>query len=160
MVESFCFSVVSLAKQFPNIIAPDQINSLASEFAVYRCMGIEPETTKMPVDRFWSWMAGQKKPGTDVAHFPVLVKLCQSLCVLPHGNADCERIFSMVRHIKTEFRNQLGSGTEEALLAVGRNALQNTNKSCFDLKIDRDLLKSAKVATMTALEENQKKKDQ
>ena len=105
MVEPFCFAVVCLAKQFPNKITPDQINSLASEFAVYRCMGIEQETANMPVKIFWSWMAGQKKPGTDVAHFPVLVKWCQSLCVLPHGNADCERILSMVRHIKTEFRN-------------------------------------------------------
>ena len=33
----------------------------------------------------------------------------------------------MVRHIKTEFRNQLGNDTEEALLAVGvgRISLQN-----------------------------------
>ena len=35
----------------------------------------------------------------------------KSLYVLPHGNADCERIFSMVKQIKAEFRNQLGNDT-------------------------------------------------
>ena len=42
-------------------------------------------------------MAKQKKPG--LPQFPLLANFCQSLCVLPHGNADCERVFSMVRHM-------------------------------------------------------------
>ena len=63
----------------------------------------------------------------------------------------------MVRHIKTEFRNQLGNDTEEALLAVGRNSLQNMCQCCYEVKVGRDLIKSAKAATMKALEKYQKK---
>ena len=93
-------AVVSLANKFPNIINPETINSLTSEFAVFRCLGLEADELEM-ADKFWAWMAKQKKPGTGLPQFPVLAKCCQSLCVLPHGNAYCERVFSMVRHIKT-----------------------------------------------------------
>ena len=100
---------MSLATKFPNIINSETINSLTSECAVFRSLGLEADELEMPVDKCLAWMAKQKKPGTGLPQFPVLAKLCQSLCVLPHGNADCERVFSMVRHIKTEFRNQLGN---------------------------------------------------
>ena len=64
----------------------------------------------------------------------------------------------MVRHIKTEFRNQLGNDTEEALLAVGvgRNSLQNMGQCCYKVKVGIDFIKSAKAATMKALAEYQK----
>ena len=148
---------MSRAKKFPNIINPETINSLTSEFAVYRCLGLEADELEMPVDIFWARMAKQKKPGTSLPQFPVLAKFCQSLCVLPHGNADCERVFSMLTHIKTEFRNQLGNDTKEALLAVGRNSLQNMSQCCYEVKVGRYLIKSAKAATMKALEEYHKK---
>ena len=92
-------------------------------------------------------MAKQNKPGTGRPQFPELAKFCLSLCVLPHGNADCERVFSMVRHIKTEVRNQLGNDsydTQEALLAAGRNSLQNMGQCCYDVKVGRDLLRVPK----------------
>ena len=65
----------------------------------------------------------------------------------------------MVRHKKTEFRNQLGNVTEEALLAVGRNSLQNMGQCCYEVKVGRYFNKSAKAATMKAHEEYQKKSE-
>ena len=56
----------------------------------------------------------------------------------------------------TTFRNQLGNDTEEALLAVGRNSLQNMGQCCYEVKVGRDLIKNTKAATMKALEEYQK----
>ena len=66
----------------------------------------------------------------------------------------------MVRYIKTEFRSQLGNDTEEALLAVGRNSLQNVGQVCYEVKVGKDFIKSAKAATMKTLEEYQKRQRQ
>ena len=151
-----CFAVVTLAKQFPNVVDGTQINDLRKEYATYSSLPIEDTITDMPVDKFWSWVGKQKTPGTALPYFPLLAEFCQALCVLPHGNADCERVFSMVRHIKTEFRNQLGNETEQALLAVHRNALQNQGQCCYEVKVPKELLKEAKSATMRALAEYKK----
>ena len=35
-------------------------------------------------------------------------KTCKSILVIPHGNADTERLFSHIGLIKTKFRNRLG----------------------------------------------------
>ena len=69
--------------------------------------------------------------------------------------ADCERVFSMMRHIKKNFAISWGE-REEALLAVGRNSLQNMGQCCYEVKVGRDLINSAKAATTKALEEYQK----
>lgn len=144
--------------KFPNVIQPKEINCLREEYAAYRCLDIAPTIEDKPVDQFWVWVEEQRKPGTSLPRFPLLAKLCQALCVLPHGNADCERIFSMVRHIKTEFRHQLGNDTEQALLAVNRNGLQNKGVCCYEVQVDKKLMKEAKMATTKALDEYQKKK--
>ena len=62
----------------------------------------------------------------------------------------------MVRHIKTEFRNQLGNDTAEALLVVGRNSLPNMGQCYYEVKVGRDLIKNTKAPTMKALEEYKK----
>ena len=66
-------------------------------------------------------------------------------------NADCEWVFSMVRHIKTEFRNQLSNETEQAILAVHRNSIQNQGQCCYEVKVSKEVLKDAKSAMQLGL---------
>ena len=73
----------------------------------------------------------------------VLAKVAKSLLVLPNSNADCERAFSIVKKINTEFRSELKNDTICSLLACKFN--QNSN--CFEYSPSIDVLKVAKQAT-------------
>lgn len=48
------------------------------------------------VDEVWCEIFNMKNPVTEQQRFPVLGNLITGLLVILHGNADCERLFSMV----------------------------------------------------------------
>lgn len=50
------------------------------------------------------------------SRYPELSKLRSAILCLPHSNADCERAFSVVRKIHTEYRKSLGADTLTAFL--------------------------------------------
>ena len=56
------------------------------------------------VDTFWGEMA-KKKTFSGGMHFPHLAQLTTTLSVIPHGNADSERVFSMCLKIDTDARS-------------------------------------------------------
>ena len=64
--------------------------------------GIIP-SQNVAVDHFWAAMAEQKAI-TDSAslRFGTLAQQAKTLLILPHSNADPERLFSMVIKIETE----------------------------------------------------------
>ena len=57
---------------------------------------------------------------TDIntSRFGTLAQLAKILLVLPHSNADPERLFSMVRKIETEQRKHLDPSTDRDLLSI------------------------------------------
>lgn len=146
--------IVKLAKQFPNVISSEKLDSLVAQFADYRTIN-DAEIALMPptIDEFWGNLEEVMNPGTREVKYGVLCRLCKALCVLPHSNTECERIFSMVRHIKTDFRNQLGNSTLCSLLAIKRNELQNRQQTCFNIDISKDLLSDVKKATSRSLQQ-------
>ena len=87
-----------------------------------------------------------------VYHFGVLSSFAQILLVLPHSNADPERLFSMVRKVETEERRQLDPSTVCDLF----NVKKNNDKPCFSNKhlINDSMLASAEAATMNSLKKN------
>ena len=64
------------------------------------------------------------------------------LPLLPNSNCDVERAFSMVGHIKTEFRSQMSHQTLVNLMSCKINMFVDTN--CYDMDVSGNLLKSAK----------------
>ncbi|KAI0239672.1 hypothetical protein LSAT2_009634, partial [Lamellibrachia satsuma] len=60
-----------------------------------------------------------------------------------HSNAYSERAFSMCRKIDTDSRSQLGNNTLHVLLSYKIN----TDDPCYSFLPEKDLLKSAKIAT-------------
>ena len=73
------------------------------------------------VDAFWSAMASLK---TVAGHckYSTISKLMKTFLLLPHSNADSERVFSMVNKICTEHRADLAPDTVAALLSVKVNS--------------------------------------
>ena len=83
-----------------------------------------------------------------IYRFGNLTKLCKILLVLPHGNADPERLFSMVSKIETDQRSSLLPSTVADLISVK----VNTSSECYESEsLITPLLSSAKQATTTSL---------
>ena len=85
----------------------------------------------------------------DDMECPRLASLVKILKVLPHSNADPERLFSMVQKIETENCTQLKPETTCHLLRVKMNDSSPCHAS-RDL-LSPALLKDAKSATMRSL---------
>ena len=100
------------------------------------------------LDQFWFFMGKMQKPGdTSQKRFSNLAGLCKTLLVLPHSNADPERLFSMVCKIDTEQRGSLSSSTVQDLLTVK----MNTDSSCFENLFTSHLMKTANQPPSAAL---------
>ena len=125
-------SILSLAARFPQIVDPSKLDDLASEYLDYQHLPLSEhllDETQTPVDVFWHNMA-KRTCGNGEVLYPVLSKLMKTLLCLPHGNADCERIFSHVQLIKTKTRNRMGLELLNSLLTVKCN---KPFIDCFEL---------------------------
>ena len=73
-----------------------------------------------------------------------LSNLALYLLSIPASNADSERVFSLVRRIKTDFRASLSTETVSALIGCHLN---KTFKCCEQRKFDTALLNRAQTCT-------------
>ena len=73
--------------------------------------------------------------------FNLLSKLAITLLVLPNSNADCERAFSIVKKIHTDFRSELNS-----LCALLTCKFNHIVESCYEYKPSEVVLKASKSA--------------
>lgn len=80
----------------------------------------------------------------DKKRYNILSKLAKSVLVLPNSNADCERAFSIIKKIYTEFRSELNNDTLCALLSCKFNQ----NGSCYEYEPSSNVLRTAKHATI------------
>ncbi len=74
-----------------------------------------------------------------------LATLALQLISTPVSNADSERVFSLVRGIKTEYRSSLSTETLSALIGCHLN---NTLSCCEPTEFEEALLSKAKTCTM------------
>ena len=146
--------IIQLASRFTSF-SPDEMDSLCLEFRDYRASAwdqlpsFDPKEVRA-IDHFWAAMAKVHSiMNSELCRFSVLAKLAQVLLVLPHSNADPERLFSMVRKIETEERRQLDVSTVCDLLSVKIN----NDNPCYSNKhlINDSMLSKAKSATKESL---------
>lgn len=81
--------------------------------------------------------ANQENPYKELSDFAL------SLLVLPHSNAEVERLFSQMNLIKTKLRNRMQLRMLSSILAI-RSGLTRQNKCCHDYNIDEKILKNIK----------------
>ena len=70
--------------------------------------------------------------------YSTLAKLAKAILVIPHSNADTERLFSHIGLNKTKHRNRLGISTLNSLLTVQLNVPQK----CYEFKPNTELFKT------------------
>ena len=100
------------------------------------------------LEQFWfSVSCMQKRGDTSQKRFSNLSRLCKTLLVLPHSNADTEQLFSMVQKVQTEHRGSLNPSIVQYLMRVK----MNTDPFCFNQLFNNELLSSAKSVSMHSL---------
>lgn len=100
-----------LIKRFPNVISEDEVDTINAEFICYSLW--EPSPTEVldteNIDLYWSEVGKNKQ-------FLTLGKFAKAMLILPHSNAEVERVFSTLTLIKTAHRTSLGSPMLNALM--------------------------------------------
>jgi hypothetical protein len=133
-------SVISLAKHFPNIIPESMLDDLHSEWNKYKYLKLPSNITECRVDCYWNQISllvnsnGRKR-------FTLLPKLMKCMLMLPHGNADSERLFSQVNLIKTKQRNRIETKLMNALLTLKCNYV-----TCLDFQPTTGMIERGKNA--------------
>ncbi len=146
--------LISLARRFTSFTA-DEIDELVMEFRDYRSMPEEDlpsleSSEDAYLDHFWAAVGDICSiTDTEMYRFSVLGDLAKTLLVLPHSNADPERLFSMVRKIESDQRKHLDVSTVCDLLSVKIN----NDRVCYDNQalMTPQMLSSAKSATIKSL---------
>lgn len=142
--------ILTLAERFPNAVKADVKEQLHLEVLDYTSTNLEkviPNYRNLAVDEFWGRLSKVKSVNTGQVRFKELCQLMKLLLVLPNSNCDVERAFSLVRHIKTEFRCQMSHQTLVNLMSCKINKFIDIE--CHDLEVPGKLLKSAKQAAST-----------
>lgn len=80
-----------------------------------------------------------------MGRFVKLSQIAKLVLVLPHSNADAERVFSLVNLNKTKTRNSLAlEGTLSSIMTVKMAGLE---PNCFKWEPPASIIKSSKSAT-------------
>ncbi|XP_011858459.1 PREDICTED: uncharacterized protein LOC105556015 [Vollenhovia emeryi] len=93
-------------------------------------------------DIFWSKIL--KIKNEEVGVFSNLMKCAFDALVVPHSNAECERVFSKVNLCKTKVRNKLITDSIEGLLLTS----QHLNKDCIKVEPTKNMLAKMTTATL------------
>ncbi|KAK6191363.1 hypothetical protein SNE40_003074 [Patella caerulea] len=140
---------------------PQESAALQEEFTDYQLLGDtdipasvwDKATVKegrqeeyIRMDVIWGFLGHMVHAGGRL-RFAKLSAVAKLVLVIPHSNAGEERVFSMVRKNKTDFRNSLSvDGTLMSLLTVKLANPEST--PCHRWEPPKDLMKAAKGATM------------
>ena len=92
------------------------------------------------VDALWYFWSQIKITGTSLSRFKLLPRIASIVLVIPHSNADHERLFSIVRKSKIDSRSSLKlDGTLSSILSMKTHYLEATIP-CYRWKPDAALL--------------------
>ena len=117
-------------------------NVVKLEYREYVIDEIDPSCDEAV--KFWLSIRDMKSPMGEPKYLN-LATLALQLLAIPVSNADSERVFSLVRRIKTDFRSSLSVETVSALIGCHFN---KTTSCCEQQHFEEPLLSRAKVCTM------------
>ena len=104
------------------------------------------------IGRQWAAIGNLKSEG-EKQKYPLLTRTAKAICTLPHSNADSERIFSIVKKNKTEFRASMSLDTLNSLLVQKIDMLAN-HRVCHQATFSEEVLANAKKATKASLDKH------
>ena len=114
-------NLLQIAQQFPNVIKEEEIEHLKDEVEDFKLQTFEDVFLRQGPYIFWNSVSKLEDPVSGDLRYSVLPRLAKALLILPHGNADTERVFSKMNLIKTKLRNSIGNKSMNALLTLNCN---------------------------------------
>lgn len=93
------------------------MDTVKLEFCDFQSLRHLPEAESGAMDKLWVAI-GNMKDSEHEYRFRNLAHVMIGILTIPHSNASCERVFSIVRKNKTDQRASLGRETLDALLVV------------------------------------------
>ncbi|CAF4651079.1 unnamed protein product [Rotaria sp. Silwood1] len=120
--ETSHISIMNIARSFPQMIIPDDIDRITAEWYIYQNENIPNEwyeqTNKYhSIDYYWKNVF-TLKTNTGTNKFIALPKLIKCILALSHGNADVERGFSENAFLLTDDRSLLSDASINGLRAT------------------------------------------
>ncbi|XP_053267948.1 uncharacterized protein LOC128425383 [Pleuronectes platessa] len=145
--ESGIEDVLYFVERFPHLLpyhGPEEHDHLGEEFLSFQTMPTTSLQDETEMESFWAGMATRKHKVTGAKEFERLAAVAKLVLVLPHSNADAERVFSVVGLNKTKTRNSLAlDGTLSSIMAIKMADLE----PCFRWEPPSDVIKDSKKAT-------------
>ncbi|KAK3910199.1 Zinc finger protein 862 [Frankliniella fusca] len=94
--------------------------------------------SSLAVEDMWAEIR-EMKDGFGDKMFPNLVKLAEVALVMPHSNAEWERVFSIVTDVKNKKRNRMGAECLSAI-CVSRSAFKAKGIDCVTFEVRKEHL--------------------
>jgi hypothetical protein len=137
--------VLGIAAELPQVIPVEQKSALREEFIDYCTFQLpSPITSITDIVSYW-YQIGKLTDVAGEVRYPLLCTLARANLVIPHSNADVERMFSQMGLNKTKLRNSLGTETLTALLRLQ----MNSQEPCYNFTPGNELLEKCKNAMAT-----------
>ena len=127
--------VVSAARLLPQVVKESDMAALNEEYMDYCTSELPFPKQAIAVDEYWFKVGTVTDIAGDVK-YPLLSRLAKSILIIPHGNADIERMFSKVGLNKTKLRNGLSIDTLSALLCLQ----VNVNQVCYKFSATKEMI--------------------
>ncbi len=106
------------------------------------------------IDVLWSYIADMKIPGSNAKRFKFLPKLAEIVLIIPHSNAELERLFSIVKKNKSLERSSMKlDGTLSSILAM-KTMYPESQTPCYRWRPTEEVLATSKKATTLNNEEH------
>lgn len=119
-----------------------QISLIESQWTSINLIDWKSTTT----NDFWIEVS-QYKDALDQNPFEELCNFAITILVLPHSNADIERVFSQMNIVKNKARNKMKPNMMNAILTI-RAGLRRKNQSCHTYCLPAEIV--AKIRTSEA----------
>lgn len=136
--------VLHAADSLPQVIKVDEKSKLQEEYMDFCTSPMTSELKAVKeVDKYWH-LVGQLSDFSEVKQmrYPLLTRLAKAILVIPHGNADTERLFSHVGLNKMKHRSCISIDTLNSLLTIQFNVPQK----CYEFKPTKEMVAKSKNA--------------
>jgi hypothetical protein len=142
--ETSHISIMNIARSFPEINIPDNIDRINAEWLIYQNEKIPNEWFEKTdgyhsIDYYWKNVF-TLKTNTGADKFIALAKLVKCALALSHGNADVERGFSENAFLLTDDRSLLSDASINGLRATRDGVKFFGNGKPHEVPITKDLL--------------------
>ena len=100
------------------------------------------------MDVLWYYTANMKTAGSNARRFKLLSKIAEVVLIIPHSNAELERLFSLVKKKKSLERSSMKlDGKLSSILAM-KTKYPESSTPCYHWKPTEDILKTSKKAAI------------